>query len=401
MTANSRLPLHLVPLALLTLFALNQALLQNNFQDFFIYRAGAERGLRGESPYQPGWLKERILEQYPEEKDKLAVNAGFFQPPGGIVVFAPFALLPYPVAKVAWAVVNVLAAWAVLSLLRSFADPPGSAPRPTPIVLFAVGIAVCLNFLTVALLVVGQTTLLCVGCVAAGQWLFERGRPVLGCVLWSIVFVKPHIALPLVPLAWYLGGWKRAAGVVLAVGTLTLAGCLLAGGSPLFLRDYLDFLATSHKSVEFNKAEFNTQITSWNRLWNAAGGTPVIELTATTTLAGYLVWYGLVLGRCAVAGLRPAPAWALAASATGALVCSQVLGYECFLLALLIPYLRDLATAGRRVLAGLIVMALAMQVVPFDTDENRPWRAPRAVGVATTAILLFAGPVQTRRPTPP
>ena len=57
-----------------------------------------------------------------------------------------------------------------------------------------------------------------------------------------MAFVKPHVALPLIPLAWYLGGWRRAAGLVAVVAALTLVGATLAGGSPLFLRDYLAFL---------------------------------------------------------------------------------------------------------------------------------------------------------------
>jgi len=379
------------PIALLFLFALNQALRENNFQDFFIYRAGADMGLHGESPYDTAKLKVRILDQYPGE-DGLANNAGFFQPPGGIVVFSPFAMLPYPVAKVAWAVVNALAAWAVLLLMRTFADPPGTADPTRPLAALVIAIAICLNFLTIALIVVGQTTLLLVGCVAAGQWCFEKGRPFVGGLLWSIAFVKPHIALPLIPLAWYLGGRRRGLGVITAVGLLTLVGCLLAGSSPLFLREYLDFLASSHKSVQFNKAECNTQITSWNRILIAAGG-PVIELTAITTLAGYLVWYGFVAARCAITRQWPSPAWALAASAVGALVCCQVLGYEVFLLALVIPYLRDLFRDGQRVVPVLVLLLMGVQLVPFDF-EHLKITAPRALAVAGVAGLVLWGPLR-------
>ena len=65
----------------------------------------------------------------------------------------------------------------------------------------AVAVALCLNFLTTALVLVGQTTLLFVGCVAAGQWLYEKGRPWAAALLWAIPFMKPHLALPLIPLA--------------------------------------------------------------------------------------------------------------------------------------------------------------------------------------------------------
>ena len=171
------------------------------------------------------------------------------------------------------------------------------------------------------------------------------------------------------------------------VGALNLAGCLVAGGSPLFLKDYFDFLAAAHKSVEFNRAALNPQITSWNRIIIAAGG-PVVELTALTTLAGYLVWYGLVVGRCVLAGRRPSPAWALAASAVGALVCCQVLGYEVFLLALVVPYLRELLEARRIAPAAVVLGLIAVQLVPFDFEAVGVG-APRALGAVGVAIMLL------------
>ena len=73
--------------------------------------------------------------------------------------------------------------------------------------------------------------------MAVGQWCFERGRPACGVLLWSLCFVKPHVALPLVALAWALGGWRRAAGLVAGVAGLNLLGATVVGGSPLFLRD--------------------------------------------------------------------------------------------------------------------------------------------------------------------
>ncbi len=385
--ARSASWLPLVPVAMLFLFALNQAVRENNFQDFAIYRAGAEIGLRGESPYDTAKIRAAVERQFPGD-DGLANNAGFFQPPGGVVVFAPFALLPYPAAKVAWAALDALAAAAVLLLLRTFADPPGAAPRVRPLVGLAVGVALCLNLLTAGVVVVGQTTLLAVGCVAAGQWAFENRRPAVGTLLWAVPFVKPHVALALLPLAWYLGGWKRAAGLGLAVGLLTLAGCLLAGGSPLFLGDYLRFLADAHKGVEFNRVALNSQITSWNRLLVAAGG-PAVELDAVTTLAGYAVWYALVAGRCVVGEVWPSPAWAAAASAVGALVCCQVLGYEALLLALVVPWLRDLFLAGRPAVAGVALALIAVQVVPFDSAAHEGG-APRALAVAGLAVVVLA-----------
>src|SRR6185369_7439315 len=174
-------------------------------------------------------------------------------------------------------------------------------PAPRTLVWLIVPLALVLNPLAVATVVVGQTPLWSVACVVAGQMCFERRRTWLGAALWAIPFVKPHLALPLIALAWYLGGWKRAAAIVAVVAALNLIGATLAGGSPLYLKDYFDYLPSAHKEVLYNRAELNPQITSWNRLLFSLGG-PLIELTIVMTIAGYLVWSGLVLARVAAAG---------------------------------------------------------------------------------------------------
>ena len=96
-------------------------------------------------------------------------------------------------------------------------------------------------------------------------------------VLWTVPFVKPHLAIPLIPLAWYLGGWKPAAVLVALVGLLNAVGATMVGGSPLFLRDYLNYLPTAREVVAYNRVEMNPQITSWNRLLYAWDG-PLVEL---------------------------------------------------------------------------------------------------------------------------
>ena len=50
-----------------------------------------------------------------------------------------------------------------------------------------------------------------------GESAYQAGWRRLAGLLWAIPFCKPHLALPLVPLAWYLGGWRRAVELV-AVG---------------------------------------------------------------------------------------------------------------------------------------------------------------------------------------
>ena len=383
---TGRSPSTVVAVLLLAAFALYQAVAQNNFPDFFIYRAGAVIGLRGESPYDPEAVKALVAGQFPDAEDLIA-NCGFFLPPLAIPVFAPFAVLPYPVAKVAWAILMGLSGAATLLVLRLFTPPakPSLVGHLVPFLLL-------LNLLTLAIVVVGQTTLLFVGAVAAGQWCFDNRRPTLGAILWAIPFVKPHLALPLLPLAWYLGGWKRAAAVAGVVAGLNAIGCLIAGVSP---GTYLDFLRGAHKAVEFNRVELNPQISSWNRVLIAFGG-PAIELTAVTTLAGYLVWFGLVLGRGAAGETRPSPAWATAAAAVGAVLCAQVLGYELLVLVLAVPWVRELFAGGWKARGWLAIALIGVQLVPRETMEAVGIGSHRALAVACLALLVLIGPTGSR-----
>lgn len=399
-----RRPIALVAVLLLAAFATYWALNRNDFQDFFIYRAGAEIGLRGESPHDAMKIRAAVARQFPES-ETLIENCGFFLPPQAIVLFAPFAMLPYDFAKLIWAGVNGLAALTCLLLPRLFRRSDEEVNRLgwLPAILpFAILLA---PTLTLPIMIVGQTTIVFLGAVIAGQWCFDKGRPILGSLLWAIPFVKPHLALPLIAVAWYLGGWKRAVGVLASVGILNLAGCLIAGGSPLFFREYVEFLGSGHKAVIFNRVEMNPQVTSWNRLLFACGG-PLIELTAWSTLAGYAIWFGLILGRCALRAEQPTGSWAMAAAMTGALLCCQVLGYETLILALVLPWCMDLFLEGRRVLFAAIGVILATQWIP--QIQYRAWVesmhldgqlemflfSTRSIGVAVLATLILISPAK-------
>jgi hypothetical protein len=372
---------------------------QNAQPDLFIYRQGAVIGLRGESPYEPAKIRAAVNEQFPKPDagpDDFQNNCGFFLPPAAVVWYAPFALVPWSAAKLLWAVACGLAAFGITRLAML-----GSANEASRLVW---PFLMVVNFLTLAIVQVGQTTLVAVGCIAMGLVCFNKNRPLLGTLLWSVAFVKPHVALPLIPLAWFLGGWKRAAALALIVGIENVLGAVIAGGSPLFLGKYMDFLAAGHKAVAFNLAERNFEITSWNRLLYVVTGR-AIEQTATTTLAGYLVWFGLLLARCTLANVKPCMPWALAAAAVGSAFVPQVLGYEVLILALAVPWVREMYADGFRLLGGLGVLLLVAQLIPFATFESLCITFHRPLCVAGFALLVLGGPVHFPRargiPEPP
>jgi hypothetical protein len=394
-----------VAVGLLAAFVLYQAAGTNNLPDFFIYRAGAEIALHGESPYDLPRIRALVAAQFPTENpgpDSFVNNCGYFLPPMAVLVYAPFALLPLPAAKLAWAVLTAAAGLAVTKVPNLFRRAGNGLLAAGPVWGMLVPFLLLVNFLAFGIARVGQTTLLCVGCVAAGQWCFERGRSVLGCVLWAVPFIKPHLALALLPLAWYLGGWKRAAGVLGVVAGLNLVGATVAGGSPLFLRDYVDFLSSGHKAVVFNLAGRNPEITSWNRLLFAltepsAGDRFLVEQTAAMTLASYLIWFGLVAGRCALTGARPSPAWAVAAASVGAVFCPQVLAYEVFFLALVVPWVRELFDGGWRVYGWAAAALLGAQLISFETAAKLGIEFHRPLAAALLAMLVLVGPLNADR----
>src|SRR5206468_3895753 len=87
-----------------------------------------------------------------------------------------------------------------------------------------------------------------------------------------------------------------------------------------------------------------------------------------TIVAGFLVWFGLVVGRCAATNATPSPAWA-AATAVGAVFFAQVLVYELLFLAVAVPWIRGLFASGWRVRAWLAVLLMAVQLLPGKVLE--------------------------------
>jgi hypothetical protein len=379
---------------LLLLIALIVASKPDLNRDLFIYRIGAVLGSRGEWPYDVPKIQAIVANQFPDpnpDETSFVRNNGYFPPPLAILVYIPFAMLPWGAAKVAWSV--LMGGVAVLIARIPGVLRPAGETQPLPLLWRLVGVALVLNYLSVAIIAVGQTPLLFVGCVVAGLWCFDRKLPALGVLLWAMPFVKPHLALPLIPLAWYLGGWKRALALLVVVGGLNLLGATLAGGSPLKLKDYLEYVPQAHKAVVYNQAGLNPQITSWNRLLFSLGG-PLVELTIVTTVAGYLVWGGLVLGRCAATGERPSATWALAATVVGGMLCCQVLGYETLGLVLTIPWIRDLFASGRKWQGTAGVLLLLLQQLSRETFEPIGIDFHRSLGVALFAALVLIGPIR-------
>jgi hypothetical protein len=382
--------------ALVLAFGVAQALTANVFPDLFIYRYGSQLGLRAQNPYETAVVRAAVAEQFPEDDpgpDSFVNNCGYFLPPGAVVVYAPLAVLPWADARYFWVGLNALAAFAAgraVTLLR----PPGWQPV-SGLIGVVLPFLILLNFLVLGVVMVGQTPLIAAGCVLLGLVAFDRGWGVAGAILWALPFVKPHVALVLLPLAWYLGGWKRAAAVAAVAAGLNVMGAFFVGGSPLFLRDYVGLVGAGHKAVAFNLAERAFEMTSWNRLLFVVGGERwLVEQSAATMLLSYAVGFALVAARCVLARTWPSAAWAAAVAAALSVVCPQVLAYELVGLVLAVPWVRDLFAAGRRGWGLAAALLLGAQLIPFQVADQFGIDWHRPAGAMAFALLVLAGPLR-------
>ena len=356
-------------------------LARNAHSDLFIYRAGPALARVGISPYAGPELAARVALQYPLDT-QLQANHGFFLSPAALPLLTPLALVPWPVAKWAWSLLTLslaLLAGRHLAVWCAPATRAGVAAKLQPLTVAAV----VLNPHLFMTLPPGQTSGVACAALVLGEVGRRAGRPWLGALAWAMPFAKPHLALVLLPLGAFVGGWRHVGRLVVCGLGLTAAGCMLADGLPT-IPDYLHHLQAGHKRVVFNQLDWNPQITSWNRALLAVGG-PAIELDAGRTLAGYAVWAGLVLARVRLARRQPSRAWAVAVAVTGSVVCCQALPYELFWTVAALPLALDWLQAGRWQPAAAILAALGLGTIHLYVSE---WVAD-AVGASDRGRELF------------
>lgn len=147
-------------------------------------------------------------------------DADLLYPPSALVVMTPWALLPYPAGRVAWALAGVVGTLVILHASTRLAGlPPGSRGWWA---FAALGLAFAPVHTAIA---VGQTAIVPAALVLGGHWLRTRGRPRGGGVLIGVgAALKPQVAVPFIVLEL----WQRRFGPGL-VAAAVFAGILGAG----------------------------------------------------------------------------------------------------------------------------------------------------------------------------
>ena len=220
----------------LVAYGVQQATASLSNNDFRAYFAAALVGLR------QGW--ERIYDFPLQQAAAASIDTSwqpFANPPPLAWLVAPFTLLPFWAAYLAWEVLVVAALLLAWRLAAPGAGWTKLAHLTAALSLIAVVLALWL----------GQACVLVAAAVAVAWWLLRRGRDVEAGLVLTVILLKPQDAF-LVPIALLVAGrvrafagWALAAGLVAAIAALTLG----AHGLQEMLRDLaaLEGVALNHR----------------------------------------------------------------------------------------------------------------------------------------------------------
>lgn len=196
--------------------------------DFRNYYTAATLGIRD------GWS--RLYDLHLQQQVAAALGVGwapFANPPPLAWLAAPFALLPYRAADLAWLLLLMAAfigAWWVAA--------PGRGLARLAALTAAIGL-----FPIIFAFVLGQACLLVAAAVVLAWWLLRRGQPIAAGLALSLIVLKPQDAL-LLPLALLVGGRGRVfAAWFVATALLVIVSAISLGSDGIArYRDALGFL---------------------------------------------------------------------------------------------------------------------------------------------------------------
>jgi hypothetical protein len=147
-------------------------------------------------------------------------------PPHAALLFAPFSLLPYRAALLAWTLITIVA---FAAIVRS-AWRPVAASLPDSSLVVAAAAAFPPFWYCV---LHGQATILVLAAFWAGWRALERQRPFLAGMAFGLLLIKPQFALPLAVVVLACREWAMLAGGVAAIAIQVGAVVLVFGWSTI------------------------------------------------------------------------------------------------------------------------------------------------------------------------
>jgi len=183
-------------------------------QDFRVFHSTARHFLRGGELY-------RVALEWSAHPTRVYPHGLYFYPPPSVLLFVPFALLPYKAAAIAWTLMNYGLLVPIVFFLGRLSLPPGRDP--------AVSVALVVVWLTLAWpltwsLYLGQVSVMVLFCLAGGLYFLERRRPwACAFLLVGAAMLKVIGAFPLLYLArckWRKMAAPTALLLLLPLGTM-------------------------------------------------------------------------------------------------------------------------------------------------------------------------------------
>jgi len=225
-----------------------------NWDDLAQYYSSSRTWLRGENFADPNKFVAMWRDEVGSTLDPKTVRVHISPPPGALVIFAPIAALPWPVAKAVWLFVLLasfaVTVWSLMKVARfSVHESRGIAFIAACLALapFHTGIASA------------NQTIFVVGCCAAGIWAADRKSDVWAGVLFGLACsLKPHIAVFLVLYYLLRGRWRLfGTAVALTVLLVAIAAAWMQFAGVHWLPDYLNnlrFAAAKNRVDDFTTA---------------------------------------------------------------------------------------------------------------------------------------------------
>ena len=327
--------------------------------DFISYWAAGNLALDG----NPAGAYDLELHRAVEEQ-AVAMRGGmpFPYPPPFLIVAAPFALLPYAWALLAWVAVTFAGYVIAIQLL---APRAGWLPAAFPPVMTNA--------------IIGQNGFLTCGIMAAGLALLPK-RPWLSGVVLGLLILKPQLGLAL-PFVLVAGReWRAFAGAAVGACGLLLAGAALFGVQP-----YLAWLG----QAPLYAAIVTEGLTRWAEMASVYASLRLAGFAHATGLAVHLVVAAAAIGTACAIWWRTAEIGPRAASlaAATALASPYFYGYDSILL--VIPFIWLAESARDRI---PLAFAWALSLAAF----LQIWAGDLPVNVTPLAALIMLALVSRR-----